>query len=160
MNVGDLPAVYLQGFALSAGLIIAIGVQNAFVLRQGLRREHVFLVATICFLSDALLIAFGCAGFGTLVQAHPLLVSGVRWIGAAFLLVYGARSAWAALRSQALEAAAVTAPISRGKVIASVLALTWLNPHVYLDTVLLVGGLAGRRLLRGSLAQPAGADLP
>ncbi|MFT4045874.1 MAG: LysE/ArgO family amino acid transporter [Solimonas sp.] len=140
----NLASPYLQGLVLSAGLIIAIGAQNAFVLRQGLRREHVFVVATICFVSDALLIALGCAGFGTLVQAHPALIAAVRWIGAAFLIVYGARSAWAALRASSLEAAGPVAAMSRRKAIASVLALTWLNPHVYLDTVLLVGGLAGR----------------
>ncbi|WP_020648129.1 LysE/ArgO family amino acid transporter [Solimonas variicoloris] len=153
---GLLPA-YLQGFALSAGLIVAIGAQNAFVLRQGLRREHVFVVATICFVSDALLIALGCAGFGTLVQAHPALVAAVRWIGAAFLIAYGARSAWAALRAQALDAAAAAAPLSRRKAVASVLALTWLNPHVYLDTVLLVGGLAGRYAETPRAAFAAGA---
>ncbi|MGH8446215.1 MAG: LysE/ArgO family amino acid transporter, partial [Solimonas sp.] len=143
MDVEGLLSAYLQGIGLSAGLIVAIGAQNAFVLRQGLRREHVFVIATICFVSDALLIAAGCAGFGTLIQAHPALVQGVRWVGAAFLIAYGARSARAAWRGQALEAGAQPAMGLRQAVL-SVLALTWLNPHVYLDTVLLVGGLGGR----------------
>ncbi|NKF20803.1 LysE/ArgO family amino acid transporter [Solimonas marina] len=138
-----LLSAYLQGLALSAGLIIAIGAQNAFVLRQGLRREHVFVVATICFVSDALLIALGCGGFGALVQAHPPLVTAVRWIGAAFLIVYGLRSVRAALQTQVLQPGSEP-PLARGRAVAAALALTWLNPHVYLDTVLLVGGLAGR----------------
>jgi L-lysine exporter family protein LysE/ArgO len=151
-----LLSAYAQGFALCVGLIVAIGAQNAFVLRQGLRREHVFVVATICFVSDALLIALGCAGFGTLVQAHPLLVTAVRWIGAAFLIVYGARSAWAAWRPQTLQAG-TQPPMSRRRAVLGVLAMTWLNPHVYLDTVLLVGGLAGRYAATPRLAFAAGA---
>ncbi|SER17009.1 L-lysine exporter family protein LysE/ArgO [Solimonas aquatica] len=138
-----LLSAYLQGFALSGGLIVAIGAQNAFVLRQGLRREHVLLIATLCFVSDALLIALGCAGFGSLVQSLPRLVTAVRYIGAAFLIVYGLRSARAALRPGALEAQS-GGGLSRRQALLTVLALTWLNPHVYLDTVLLVGGLAGR----------------
>jgi len=153
----DLFSAYLQGFLLSAGLIIAIGAQNAFVLRQGLRREHVLIVATICFVSDVLLIALGCAGFGTLVQSQPLLLAAVRWIGAAFLIAYGARSAWAALRPQALEASRNAAPLSRRQVVLATLALTWLNPHVYLDTVLLVGGLAGRYAALPRVAFACGA---
>ncbi|WP_154662563.1 LysE/ArgO family amino acid transporter [Solimonas flava] len=152
----SLLSAYLQGFGLSAGLIVAIGAQNAFVLRQGLLREHVLVIATICFVSDALLIGLGCVGFGTLVQAHPALVTAVRWIGAAFLVVYGGRSAWAALRPQALEAGGA-APLTRRQAIAGVLALTWLNPHVYLDTVLLVGGLAGRYAATPRAAFAAGA---
>ncbi len=148
---------YFQGFGLSAGLIVAIGAQNAFVLRQGLRREHVFVIATICFVSDALLIALGCAGFGTLVQAHPALVAGVRWVGAAFLLFYGVRSARAALWPQGFAEEGETGGMTRGKAIAGIVALTWLNPHVYLDTVLLLGGIGGRLAATPRVAFAAGA---
>lgn len=138
------PSVFLSGFGLSGALIVAIGAQNAYLLRQGLRREHVFVLATICFASDATLIALGCAGLGTLVQAHTGLVRAIRWIGAAFLLWYGLRSARAALHPQVLEADAATQATVRGPAVRTMLALTWLNPHVYLDTVLLLGGIAGR----------------
>jgi len=134
----------LSGFALGASLIVAIGAQNAYLLRQGLRREHVGWLATICFVSDALLIALGCAGLGTLVQAHPDALRAVRWIGVAFLLWYGLRSARAALKGDALKLEADTRSASRGAAVRTMLALTWLNPHVYLDTVVLLGGIAGR----------------
>ncbi|MDB5987304.1 MAG: arginine efflux transporter ArgO [Nevskia sp.] len=134
-----------NGFGLSASLIVAIGAQNAFMLRQGLKREHVFTLATICFVSDATLIALGCAGFGSLVQAHPSWVHAVTWIGSAFLIFYGARSALAALqpRPRVLEAAPKNGGTYR-KAVLTCLAMTWLNPHVYLDTVLLLGGIGGR----------------
>lgn len=134
----------LAGLGLSGSLIVAIGAQNAFVLRQGLRREHVGLVATLCFVSDATLIVIGCAGLGQLIQAHPAWVSAVTSIGAAFLTVYGLLHVRSALRPQALQADAPVTPTPRGTVIRTVLALTWLNPHVYLDTVLLLGSIAGR----------------
>ena len=134
----------LAGLGLSGSLIVAIGAQNAFVLRQGLRREHVGLVATLCFVSDATLIVIGCAGLGQLIQAHPAWVSAVTWIGAAFLTVYGLLHVRSALQPQALQADAPVTPTPRGTVIRTVLALTWLNPHVYLDTVLLLGSIAGR----------------
>ena len=134
----------LAGLGLSGSLIVAIGAQNAFVLRQGLRREHVGLVATLCFVSDATLIVIGCAGLGQLIQAHPAWVSAVTWGGAACLTVYGLLHVRSALRPQALQADALVTPTPRGTVIRTVLALTWLNPHVYLDTVLLLGSIAGR----------------
>jgi L-lysine exporter family protein LysE/ArgO len=137
-------SAFLSGFGLSGGLIIAIGAQNAFLLRQGLRREHVLVLATICFVSDATLIALGCAGLGSLVQAHPGLVQAIRWIGAAFLGWYGLRSARAVLHPQVLEADSGAQPTNRSVAVRTMLALTWLNPHVYLDTVLLLGGIAGR----------------
>lgn len=133
----------VSGLALSASLIVAIGAQNAYLLKQGLRREHVLVLATICFLSDAILILLGCAGLGSLVQAHPALVQAVKWIGAAFLGWYGLRSARAALHPQALQADTAAGAVSLGSAVRTMLALTWLNPHVYLDTVLLLGGIAG-----------------
>jgi L-lysine exporter family protein LysE/ArgO len=139
-----LPAS-LSGLGLGLSLIIAIGAQNAFVLRQGLRREHVLLVVAICALSDLALIALGVGGAGLLFTAVPVLVEVVRWVGAAFLLLYGVGAARRALRPSRLtasdESAALTRP-STLAVAATCLALTWLNPHVYLDTVVLLGSVA------------------
>ncbi|WP_127472917.1 LysE/ArgO family amino acid transporter [Microbacterium sulfonylureivorans] len=149
----------LAGLGLGFSLIIAIGAQNLFVLRQGLRREHVFVVAAICAASDAVLIALGVSGIGFVLQAVPWLVDVVRWAGAAFLVVYGllaARRAWRP-SDQALTVTDAASPGSAGAttpgaatttrtrllpVVLACLALTWLNPHVYLDTVFLLGTVA------------------
>ncbi|RAZ33386.1 LysE/ArgO family amino acid transporter [Microbacterium sp. SMR1] len=136
-----------SGLGLGLSLIVAIGAQNLFVLRQGIRRERVLLVATICAVSDAVLIVAGVTGLGLLVEGVPWLVPVVRWAGAAFLLAYGllaARRAWRP-SGQALDAHAATerpAPARRTTVVLTCLALTWLNPHVYLDTVFLLGSIA------------------
>ncbi|WP_084038437.1 LysE/ArgO family amino acid transporter [Demequina sp. NBRC 110053] len=157
--------IFLSGLGLGLSLIIAIGAQNVFVLRQGLRREHVGVVVVICALSDAVLIAAGTAGLGAFVVSHSWIAGAARVAGAAFLLGYAvvaARRAWrppdGALEPEAgaggAEAAAVGAPgpasagvvAVRAATVASVattaLALTWLNPHVYLDAVLLLGTVA------------------
>jgi L-lysine exporter family protein LysE/ArgO len=133
----------VSGFLLGLSLIVAIGAQNAFVLRQGLRREHVFAVVAICALSDLALIALGIAGAGVVFEQLPWLVEVVRWIGAAFLLTYGALAARRAIRPspQALvgdQGAGGGAPMTA---VATCLALTWLNPHVYLDTLVLLGSV-------------------
>ncbi|MGB9374783.1 MAG: LysE/ArgO family amino acid transporter [Jiangellales bacterium] len=132
----------VSGFGLGLGLIVAIGAQNAFVLRQGLRSEHVVPVVAVCALSDLVLITAGVAGTGALLDAAPQAVAVVRWAGATFLLAYGALAARLALR----PAGALTAgPSIRTPLLATVLtafALTWLNPHVYLDTVILLGSVA------------------
>jgi L-lysine exporter family protein LysE/ArgO len=179
---------FLAGLGLGLSLIVAIGAQNVFVLRQGIRREHVGLVALICASSDAVLILVGVSGIGAATQAVPWLIDAVRWVGAAFLVGYGVLAARRALRPSgaALEVsepavaeprAAETVPPSRGtvpgvrgnrpqpgaepspvsrgtvpagaasrpvtaatgSVVLTCLALTWLNPHVYLDTVFLLG---------------------
>ena len=132
----------LSGFGLGLSLIVAIGAQNAFVLRQGLRRAHVFSVCLTCALSDAVLIAAGVAGFGALATALPGLVDVARWGGAAFLLVYGASSIRSALRGGATLDPVADGAGSRRAALATCLALTWLNPHVYLDTVVLLGSVA------------------
>ncbi len=134
-----------QGFLLGASLIIAIGSQNAYVLRQGLRCEHVFVVCTLCFLGDAMLIALGVGGFGTLVNASPLLLQTTYWAGAIFLFGYGLRAFHAAYRPEVL-AVDTTAGHDSGlaRAVVTTLALTFLNPHVYLDTVLLLGSIAGQ----------------
>ncbi|MFJ4254849.1 LysE/ArgO family amino acid transporter [Microbacterium sp. NPDC090003] len=149
----------LSGLGLGLSLIVAIGAQNVFVLRQGIRREHVLAVVVICALSDAALIVAGVAGLGFVIAAAPWLVVVARWAGALFLLTYGllaARRAWRG-EGQVLDASesageTSAAPSPGGTVVATrtalapvvltVLALTWLNPHVYLDTVLMLGSIA------------------
>ncbi len=130
-----------QGFLLGLSLIVAIGAQNAFVLRQGLLRQHVLAVCLVCALSDALLIAAGVAGFGALVEDHPALPRLMTWLGAAFLAAYGLGRLRAAARLHALHPAERPAASRRAAILAC-LAFTWLNPHVYLDTVVLLGGIA------------------
>jgi L-lysine exporter family protein LysE/ArgO len=135
---------FVPGFALGFGLILAIGAQNAFVLRQGLRGEHLFWVCLTCALSDAVLIAAGVAGFGALARIFPWIEPVMRYGGAIFLICYGAlnlRSAWAG--DSALSVGEAT---RRGlwATLATTLALTWLNPHVYLDTVMLIGSISSQ----------------
>ena len=139
-----MPSAFLPGFFLGFSLILAIGAQNAFVLRQGLRRAHVFAVCLTCAVSDALLIAAGVAGFGALAQAVPLFETVMRYAGAAFLLWYGAlslRSAWRG--TSTLHVGAGDHP-GRVTTLATALAFTWLNPHVYLDTVVLIGSISAQ----------------
>lgn len=135
---------FLQGFGLGLSLILVIGAQNAFVLKQGLKREHVFAVALTCALSDAILIATGVFAFTSASQIMPGLVPLMRWGGAAFLAAYGAlsfRNAWRG--GESLEASG-NGTRSLRQVLLTVLALTWLNPHVYLDTVILLGTVSTR----------------
>ncbi len=134
----------LTGFGASLALIAAIGAQNAFVLRQGLRREHVLVVVATCAASDALLISLGIAGLSAVVLDHPTAVVVARWAGAAFLLGYAVLAARRALRPAAL-APTERGPVALGAVILSCLAFTYLNPHVYLDTVVLLGVLANQQ---------------
>ncbi|PRY31583.1 LysE/ArgO family amino acid transporter [Pseudosporangium ferrugineum] len=131
----------LAGFAASLVLIVAIGAQNAFVLRQGLRREHVVPVVLTCAISDLALIAAGIAGLGAVVAARPGLVTVIRWAGAAFLLAYAVLAARRAARPAALTPTD-RAPATLRATLLTCLALTYLNPHVYLDTVLLLGSVA------------------
>ncbi|MET0596910.1 MAG: LysE/ArgO family amino acid transporter [Mesorhizobium sp.] len=131
----------ISGFLLGASLILAIGAQNAFILRQGLLRQHVFVLCLICALSDALLIAAGVAGLGTLVATSPRLIAWVTVGGALFLLAYAVLAFRRALHPLALHAAR-TGEARLGPAIAACVAFTFLNPHVYLDTVVLLGGLS------------------
>lgn len=136
--------IFLAGFAIGLSLIVAIGAQNAFVLRQGIRKSHVGKVVWTCILSDAILIVAGVAGFGALTQAMPMLEPITRWGGAAFLFVYGLLSMRRALFvTETLEAAATTEHSGKTAVL-TCLTLTWLNPHVYLDTVVLLGAIAAQ----------------
>ena len=130
----------IAGFLLGASLIIAIGAQNAFILRQGLLRKHVFVLCLICAASDALLIALGVGGLGTLVAEVPVLIEAVTIGGALFLAAYAAIAF-----GRAVHPAAMTASQAQdsglGQAVAACLAFTFLNPHVYLDTVVLLGSL-------------------
>lgn len=133
----------VAGFATGGSLIVAIGSQNAFVLRQGLRQEHVLPIVAICASADALLILAGVAGLGEVIQAAPAALAGLRFAGAAFLAAYGVM---ALRRALAPHQAVVErgAPITLREAVATTLAFTFLNPHVYLDTVVLVGALANQ----------------
>lgn len=134
----------VQGWLVSTSLILAIGAQNAFVLRQGIRREHVGWVVLACALSDAVLIAAGVAGFGAASEALPWLGAAMRWGGVAFLLAYGALRFRAAMQGgEALKPGeGERAPLA--KVLTTCLILTWANPHVYLDTVALIGSISAQ----------------
>lgn len=151
---------FLVGFATSLSLIVAIGAQNAFVLRQGIRDEHVVPVAAFCAASDFALIAAGIAGVGVLITAHPQLTTIIRYGGAAFLICYGLLAARRAVRPTTL-APAEQGPARLSAVLTTCAALTFLNPHVYLDTVVLLGSLANqqgdRRWVFGAGAAAASA---
>ena len=136
-------SAFWQGLGLGAGLIIAIGAQNAFVLRQGLKKQHVFLVAFVCTLCDAALITLGVAGFGSVVSSHPVLTKAAAWGGSIFLFVYGLQAFWAVFRAEGLEAQGGAALSGRDAVLTT-LGVSLLNPHVYLDTVVLLGGIGGQ----------------
>ncbi|CAL9653272.1 Arginine exporter protein ArgO [Streptomyces sp. enrichment culture] len=142
-------AAAAAGFGTGLSLIVAIGAQNAFVLRQGVRRDAVLAVVGICALSDAVLIALGVGGVGALVVAWPGALTAVGWIGGAFLLGYGALAARRVFRpAGALRADGGYGDAragSRRRAVLTCLALTWLNPHVYLDTVFLLGSVAADR---------------
>ncbi|HIE62413.1 MAG TPA: amino acid transporter [Microbacterium sp.] len=151
----------LAGLGLGLSLIVAIGAQNLFVLRQGVRREHVLAVVVVCAASDAILIVLGVSGVGLALAALPWLVTAVRWAGAAFLVGYGllaARRAWrpagaltvddprddiaGSATERPVQVQPTTTATRLSATVLTVLALTWLNPHVYLDTVFLLGGVA------------------
>ncbi len=151
-------AALMQGWLTGAGLIVAIGAQNALVLRQGLMRQHVAPVVAVCALSDMLLIALGVFGLGRLIAASPMLMEVFRWGGAAFLLGYALMAARRALWPKAgLQAQAGSASLTT--VLGSTLAMTYLNPHVYLDTVVLLGTLGAQQPAQGQAAFAAGASL-
>ncbi|GAA5183207.1 LysE/ArgO family amino acid transporter [Acinetobacter kookii] len=132
----------LHGFAMALSLIVPIGAQNAFVLKQGLKQQHVFAICLCCALSDAILISSGVLGFSELVTLHPHWLNIARYLGATFLLLYGAQHFYQAWKDeQHLEISSTEVP-SLGKVLFICLGLTWLNPHVYLDTVVLLGSIS------------------
>jgi L-lysine exporter family protein LysE/ArgO len=141
-------AYYLKGLGLGAGLIVAIGSQNAHVLRMGLQRQHVLLTVLVCIVCESLLISAGVAGIGSAIERHPMLLSFARWGGALFLAWYGLRAWRSAFRPGGLRAApSVKMPLRRA--LLTVLAVTLLNPHVYLDTVLLLGAVGAQQGSQG-----------
>ena len=141
---------YLNGLLVAFGLIMAIGTQNAFVLAQSLRREHHLPVAAFCVVSDALLVAAGVFGLATLLAQNPLLLSVARWGGAVFLLWYGTQALRHAFSQSSLDQSAGQTARSLKAVMLSALAVTLLNPHVYLDTVLLIGSLGAQQSVPGA----------
>lgn len=136
---------FLKGLGLGASLIMAIGSQNAHVLRMGLLRQHVGATVLVCIVCDMLLIAAGVAGMGVLIQHSPLLLELARWGGAAFLFWYGLRAWRAVLGNDSLAVAAGQVQIPLRQALLTVLAMTLLNPHVYLDTVVLLGSIGGQQ---------------
>ncbi|MET1065477.1 MAG: LysE/ArgO family amino acid transporter [Arthrobacter sp.] len=148
-----------SGLASGLSLIVAIGAQNAFVLRQGLQRSNVLLVVAVCAVSDLVLIVLGVAGVGVLIERAPAALDIVRWAGAAFLLAYGAMAAVRAIRGGQAGQSADAHKGTWAAALGTCLALTWLNPHVYLDTVLLLGSLAGTHGADGRWWFAAGAGL-
>lgn len=135
--------VFIQGFLVSGGLIVAIGAQNAYVLKQGLLKNHVFWVVLTCFLCDFVLISVGVLGMGSLISQSPMATIALALVGALFLTVYGYRALISALRGDsALSIEAVSQTKTLAATIGTTLALTLLNPHVYLDTVVIIGGVA------------------
>ena len=143
MILSPILSAGISGFFLGASLIIAIGAQNAFILRQGLLRQHVFILCLVCALSDAALIALGVAGFGTLIASSATAIRIVTWAGAAFLSVYGVIALSRVFRPQVLSAAG-DGGTPLWPALATCLSFTFLNPHVYLDTVVLLGGISAR----------------
>jgi len=138
-------AFILKGMGMSAGLIMAIGSQNAHVLRMGLRKQHVGLTVMICIACEMLLILAGVAGIGGMINSQPVLLTIARWGGAAFLIWYGVRSLRAAASQQSLVAEAGELSLTAGKAALAVLGATLLNPHTYLDTVVLLGAIGGQQ---------------
>jgi L-lysine exporter family protein LysE/ArgO len=135
--------VAVSGFLAGLSLIVAIGAQNAYVLRLGLTRNHVGIAVAICASADLLLIVAGIAGIGAVVRSHPDVLTVIRWVGVAYLLGYAIHSFWRARRPEVLDPADAP-PKSAATVAAAMLAFTFLNPHVYLDTVLLLGSIGNQ----------------
>ena len=133
---------FFAGFSLSLSLILAIGSQNAFVLRQGLKKEYIFIVCLICAASDAILISFGVSSFSMIISKAAWIEPFARYAGALFLFVYGAMSFWSSYNSNESLLPSEKTGTSLSVIIATTLAFTWLNPHVYLDTVVLMGSIS------------------
>ncbi|ARY99954.1 arginine exporter ArgO [Yersinia ruckeri] len=139
-------ATFLQGFALSAAMILPLGPQNAFVMNQGIKRQHHIMSASLCALSDIILICGGIFGGSALLNQSPLLLALVTWGGVAFLLWYGWGALCAAWRGDTQETCSTESVKNRWRIIMTLLAVTWLNPHVYLDTFVVLGSLGGQLL--------------
>lgn len=147
----------LKGFTVSGGLIIAIGAQNAFVIRQGLLRRYLLMTALFCSCIDAFLILMGILGFGKLISTYPLCIEVSKYLAIVFLLLYGFLSLKSALQTKSLEASEERKPLSAKKTLGLLLALSLLNPHVYLDTVILLGSIASQQPSQDQLFFALGA---
>jgi L-lysine exporter family protein LysE/ArgO len=152
-------AALCKGIGLGGGLIIAIGSQNAYLLRQGLKREYVYTCVAICIVCDVLLIGAGVAGMGRLITGAPQLLFWIKIAGAGLLFWYGVRAACSAFKSATLDLGKQPAAASRRQVIVAMLAFSLLNPHVYLDTVVLLGAIGGQQPGNGRWYFGAGAML-
>ncbi|QLY27607.1 LysE/ArgO family amino acid transporter [Nocardia huaxiensis] len=141
MNASSAALAAISGLGFGLSLIVAIGAQNAFVLRQGIRREHVLPVVAVCAFSDIALITIGVAGFGAITRTAPMVMTIAKYAGVAFLLGYAFLAAKRAFAATALTAGG-GAPIALGAAIATCVGVTWLNPHAYLDTMVLLGSFA------------------
>ncbi len=135
-------SIFFKGFGIGSGLIVAIGAQNAFVLKQGLKQQYVFWLCLICALSDSILIACGVLGFAEIMTASPILITVAKYLGATFLLVYGAKAFYAAFKTTQSMDLDSSQKQTLTQALVTCLAFTWLNPHVYLDTVVLIGSVA------------------
>jgi L-lysine exporter family protein LysE/ArgO len=134
---------FVPGLLTGLSLIIAIGAQNAFVIRQGLTKKHVLLVVAVCAVSDALAIVLGVSGLGAIIQGLPWLLEIIRWFGVAYLTWFGLKSVRSAFTEQSLDAGSAQSATAT-KVALTVLGVTWLNPHFYLDTVILLGSIGNQ----------------
>jgi len=154
-----ISTAFVQGWLMTAGLIVAIGAQNALVLRQGLARSHVGAVVVLCTASDWLLIALGVFGLGAVIQSSPQVLDVFRFGGAAFLMVYGARAALRAWRPAGDTLVGIGSSPSLASTLGATLALTYLNPHVYLDTVVLLGSVGAQQPGHARAAFAVGAGI-
>jgi len=160
LEQGTMWQSYLNGLLVAFGLIMAIGTQNAYVLAQSLRREHHLSVAVLCILCDVVLVAAGVFGLANVLAHNPTLLAVARWGGVVFLLWYGAKALRRALSPQSLQEGDANGQRSRRAVLLTALAVTLLNPHVYLDTVLLIGSLGAQQTEPGAyVAGAASASL-
>jgi L-lysine exporter family protein LysE/ArgO len=148
---------YWEGLSLGFSLIVAIGAQNTFVLRQGIKKEHALAVAALCSLIDVVLIVAGTLGLGSLIASVPLFLKIVTFFGAAFVAYYGIKAFIRAFRPGSLDANTTEEKLTLKQTVTAVLSLSLLNPHVYLDTVLLVGGISSRHPIPDRYFFTAGA---
>ena len=135
-------STYLQGFMVGLSLIVAIGAQNAFVLKQGLKKQSIFWVCAVCAFSDSVLILLGVMGFAVVLQQHAEIIQFAKWGGALFLFWYGWQHVVQAFKSEKMLHVSANEQQGLVKILSLCLALTWLNPHVYLDTVILLGSIS------------------
>ncbi|MEM6812264.1 MAG: LysE/ArgO family amino acid transporter [Pseudomonadota bacterium] len=152
--------IFLKGMVLGASLIIAIGLQNAFILRQGIKNHHIFAACLTASLIDVFLIGAGVLGFGLLIETYPSLIKWITWGGAAFLIAYGIKSLLSAMKPPKLDEDQGKGMIKQGsakEVVLIIMGISLLNPHVYLDTVVLIGGLSASYGEEGKYIFGAGA---